>query len=82
MRPGGFGPWRPSWALERLPGLGAPLLGMMGAQPEPMGWGTTPEMIEDYLPSGALVVPFPETGHFIHIEQPREVADLALDFLS
>jgi pimeloyl-ACP methyl ester carboxylesterase len=82
MRPGGFGPWRPSWALERLPGLGAPMLGMMGLQTEPMGWGTTPDMIEPYLPAGARVVPFEDSGHFIHIEQPQRVADLTLDFLA
>jgi pimeloyl-ACP methyl ester carboxylesterase len=82
MRPGGFGPWRPSWALERLPGLGAPMLGMTGGQPEPMGWGTTPEMLAPYLPAGARLVPFEDTGHFIHIEQPERVADLTLEFLA
>jgi pimeloyl-ACP methyl ester carboxylesterase len=82
LRPGGFGPWRPGWALERLPGLGAPMLGMFGLQPEPMGWGTTPELIDPYLPAGARIVPFEDTGHFIHIEQPERVAELMLDFLA
>ena len=82
LRPGGFGPWRPSWALERLPGLGAPMLGMLGLQPEVMGWGTTPEMLRPFLPLGARLEVFPDTGHFIHIEQPREVADMTLEFLA
>jgi pimeloyl-ACP methyl ester carboxylesterase len=82
LRPGGFGPWRPTWSLERLPGLSTPMLGMMGLQPEVMGWGATPEMIRPYLPTGARVEVFEDTGHFIHIEQPRQVADLTLDFLA
>jgi pimeloyl-ACP methyl ester carboxylesterase len=26
-------------------------------------------------------VPFPDSGHFIHVEKPREVADRVLRFL-
>jgi pimeloyl-ACP methyl ester carboxylesterase len=82
MRPGGFGPWRPTWALERLPGLAAPMLGLMGLQPEIMGWGAKPEMVQPYFPPGARLEVFEDTGHFIHIEQPTRVADLVLEFLS
>ncbi len=35
-----------------------------------------------YLPPGAVFVPLEGVGHFVHIEQPRVVADLVLDFLS
>jgi pimeloyl-ACP methyl ester carboxylesterase len=82
MRFGGFGPWRPEWALERLPGLSAPLLAVFATVPEPMGMGTTPETVARYLPPGARVEIFEDTGHFIHIEQPQRVADLVLGFLS
>ena len=40
MRMGGFGPWRPEWSMERLSGLGMPLLALLAGEPEPMGWGT------------------------------------------
>jgi pimeloyl-ACP methyl ester carboxylesterase len=78
---GGFAPWRPDWALERLPGLPVPLLGIIGLVAEDMGWGTTTESLVPYLPPGARLEPFSDSGHFVHIEQPRRVADLVLDFL-
>ena len=79
---GGFGPWRHAWALGALPSLGVPLLGMLGLVEERMGWGTRPEHLEPYLPPGARLVALEDTGHFVHIESPREVADLVLEFLS
>jgi pimeloyl-ACP methyl ester carboxylesterase len=81
MRLGGFGPWRPEWSMTRLPGLGMPLLAVLGLQPEPMGWGTQPEDIRPNLPPGARLETLEDVGHFVHIEQPRRVADLVLDFL-
>ncbi len=81
MRLGGFGPWRPEWALARLPGLSMPLLAMLGRQPEVMGWGTQPEDIVPRLPAAGRLECFDDTGHFVHIEQPHRVAELALDFL-
>ena len=82
LRPGGFGPWRPDWTLGRLPGLSVPLLGLLATVSEPMGWDTTPEILRPFLPPEARIVSWPETGHFIHIERPREVADLVLEFLA
>jgi pimeloyl-ACP methyl ester carboxylesterase len=82
LRFGGFGPWRPDWHLERLPGLPVPLLGILGRIPEEMGWGTTAESLRRHLPPEAEIVEFADTGHFVHIEKPREVADLVLRFLA
>jgi pimeloyl-ACP methyl ester carboxylesterase len=82
MRFGGFGPWRPEWSLLRMPGLGMPFLGVLGGVKEEMGWGTSPDDVVPYLPPGADFVPLPDAGHFVHIEQPRVVADLVLEHLS
>jgi pimeloyl-ACP methyl ester carboxylesterase len=82
LRFGGFGPWRPEWTLLRLPGLAVPLLGFLASVSEPMGWDTTEEILRPHLPEDALVVTLPDTGHFIHIERPREVAERALAFLA
>jgi pimeloyl-ACP methyl ester carboxylesterase len=82
IRMGGFGPWRPEWSMWRLPALGMPVLAVLGMQPEVMGWGTGPEDVLPYLPPNGRFVQLPDAGHFVHIEQPREVADLVLEFLS
>ncbi|MBW2236024.1 MAG: alpha/beta hydrolase, partial [Deltaproteobacteria bacterium] len=47
-----------------------------------MGWGTSNAALEPYLPRQAEIVEYPKSGHFVHIEHPRGVADLVLDFLS
>jgi pimeloyl-ACP methyl ester carboxylesterase len=82
LRPGGFGPWRPEWTLGRLPGLSVPLLGLLASVNEPMGWDTSEDTLRPFLPPEARIVTFPETGHFIHIERPHEVASLVLEFLA
>lgn len=81
MRFGGFGPWRPEWALHRMRGLDVPFLGVLGLVYEEMGWGTTPGDIEAFLPPGGRLVPLEDTGHFVHIERPDLVAGLVLEFL-
>jgi len=35
-----------------------------------------------YLPPGARFQVLEDVGHFVHIEQPRRIADLVLEFLS
>lgn len=81
LRFGGFGPFRPEWSLERLPGLSVPLLGVLSTIEEPMGWGTALADVEPHLPAGARVLEMADTGHFVHIERPQAVADLVLEFL-
>ena len=81
MRFGGFGPHRPQWTLDRLPGLAPPLLAFLGLAPEPMGWGTTPAELDPYLPPGHILEVYDDVGHFVHVEQPRRVADRVLEFL-
>ena len=82
LRFGGFGPWRPEWVLERLPRFRVPLQVILGGVPEPMGMGATPESVGSYLPAGASLHAFADSGHFVHIEKPQEVAKLVLGFLS
>jgi pimeloyl-ACP methyl ester carboxylesterase len=81
LRFGGFGPWRPDWALERLPALSVPLLGILAGIQEPMGWSTTLEIVSPYLPRDARIEVSSATGHFVHIERPQETADRVLEFL-
>ena len=82
MRMGGFGPWRPSWSLDGLPGLPMPFLGLLGLELEQMGWGTVPADLEGFLPRHGHLETFDGVGHFIHIERPVETANVVLEFLS
>jgi pimeloyl-ACP methyl ester carboxylesterase len=82
MRMGGFGPWRPEWALMRLPGMAMPFLGLLVSELEEMGWGSVPDLVTPYLPPGGRCELLEGMGHFAHIEQPRFVADLVLDFVA
>jgi pimeloyl-ACP methyl ester carboxylesterase len=82
MRMGGFGPWRPSWSLDGLPGLPMPFLGLLGLELEAMAWGTVPQDLVGHLPRGGHLETFADTGHFIHIEQPVQTANIILEFLS
>ena len=50
--------------------------------PEAMGWETREKDLAPYLPRRAEVVSFEQSGHFVHIEFPDEVAGLVTDFLA
>ncbi|CAN5571987.1 hypothetical protein BH18ACT1_BH18ACT1_13180 [soil metagenome] len=82
LRFGGFGPWRPEWSLLRMPGIGVPFLGVMGLQPEAMGWGTTPEGVRPYLPPGARLEVLADAGHFVHVAQHEVVAGVVLELVA
>jgi pimeloyl-ACP methyl ester carboxylesterase len=82
LRFGGFGPWRHTWSLAAMHALSMPVLVVIGTEPEEMGWGITPDQLQPFLPASARIEVFDQTGHFVHIEKPREVADMVLDFLS
>lgn len=81
LRFGGFGPFRPEWGMERAPGIGVPVMGVLGLELEEMGWGARPEDVTPYLPPGAEFHALEGVGHFVHIEQPRLVAELVVQFL-
>lgn len=82
LRMGGFGPWRPRWSMNRLASIGVPFMGVLGMELELMGWGTQPEDVTPWLPPISRFELLDGVGHFVHIEQPRLVADLIVDFLS
>lgn len=78
----GCGPWRPDWLAHGFARLQAPLLAIHGSEND--SWGPLPEAIlgprlahvrrlERATVSGA--------GHFVHMERPRETAQVILDYL-
>jgi pimeloyl-ACP methyl ester carboxylesterase len=81
MRPGGFGPWRPEWALHSLAALPMPFFGILGSEDEPMGWGTKLSELTVSLPRHGRVEQMEGVGHFVHIERPGLVAQRTLEFL-
>jgi pimeloyl-ACP methyl ester carboxylesterase len=82
LRFGGFGPWRPEWSMMRLPEVAAPVLAVLGMEPEMLGWGTRPEDVEPNLPPGGKLVHLDGVGHFVHVEQPGLIAELVLEHLA
>ena len=81
LRFGPSGAWSPHWAIPRLRGLHVPFLGIIGTIEEEMGWGTTPDEALPILPDGAEFHALANTGHFVHIERPEDVAEIVVDFL-
>ncbi|MEZ5321302.1 MAG: alpha/beta hydrolase [Microthrixaceae bacterium] len=81
LRMGGFGPWRPEWVMQRMPGLSMPFLAVLGSETEVMGWGTRPEDVLAHLPDDGRLEVIEGAGHFMHIEQPQAMADLIGEFV-
>ncbi len=76
------GPWRPEWGLRGLADIRVPMMVILGKINEPMGWGTDPAEVPQYLPPGTPVEVWDDCGHFVHIEHPDRAADRTLAFLS
>jgi pimeloyl-ACP methyl ester carboxylesterase len=78
----GVGPWNPDWIAPSWRSLRAPMLALIGSEPDT--WGPLPEEI---LAARLAHVPRLQrgvvagAGHFMHIEQPERTAALVLDFL-
>jgi pimeloyl-ACP methyl ester carboxylesterase len=68
--------------MARFASLPVPLLGILATESEPMGWDTHPDEVRPYLPSGARMMALAGVGHFVHIEQPEQVAELVLEFVA
>jgi pimeloyl-ACP methyl ester carboxylesterase len=77
-----FGPFKPRWIAPAWRHVRAPVLAVIGSEPDT--WGPIPEpmrrerlghlrRVEHAVVEGA--------GHFTHMERPRETAELVLGFL-
>jgi pimeloyl-ACP methyl ester carboxylesterase len=79
---GGFGPFKPEWIGPSWQRLRAPLLAVIGSEPDT--WGPLPEPL---LRERLAHVPRLEratiqgAGHFAHMERPQETAALILSWL-
>jgi pimeloyl-ACP methyl ester carboxylesterase len=78
----GTGPWKPEWIGPGWRSLRAPMLALIGSEPDT--WGPLPEELlaerlahVSHLQRGVVE----GGGHFMHIEQPERTARLILDFL-
>ncbi len=79
---GGFGPWNPQWIGPSWKRLRVPMLAVTGSVPDT--WGPLPEEVLsrrlEYVAQFERAV-VRGSGHFVHMEHPREMADLLLDYL-
>jgi pimeloyl-ACP methyl ester carboxylesterase len=78
---GGFGPWRPEWIGPSWRALRVPMLAVVGTEPD------TWQLPEPIAAERLAYVPQLErasvagAGHFVHMERPRQTADLLLGYL-
>ena len=85
LRPAGVarrGPFRPEWIAPGWRRLRAPMLAVIGSEPDT--WGPLTEALLAERLSHVPVLTratVQDAGHFMHIEKPRETAELILDFL-
>lgn len=79
----GFVPLRPELSLFATAGLSMPFLAVLGDVFEPeMDTGTSPEHVTPYLPPQGQLAVLGDTGHFVHVERPTQVAALLAEFLT
>ena len=78
---GGFGPWRPEWIGPSWQGLRVPMLAIVGTEPDI--WRLPEAVVSERLAFVPEVVraAVAGAGHFVHMERPRETADVLLGFL-
>ncbi len=77
----GFGPWRPEWIGPGWKGLRVPMLAIVGSEPD--SWRLPEAVVAErlaHVPDLARAA-VPGAGHFVHMERPRETAELLLGFL-
>ena len=78
----GAGPFRPDWIAPGWSRIRAPMLAVIGSEPDT--WGPLPEaMLAERLSNVPVLTraTVQGAGHFMHIEKPRETAELVLRFL-
>jgi len=80
---GGFGPFKPEWIGLGWRRLKAPLLAVVGSEPD--SWGPLPEsLLQERLGHVPRLerVTVQGAGHFVHMERPAETAELVLGWLA
>ncbi len=68
-------------SLALLPHVPCPMLGLRAGVDEAIGGQPSIETLRDVLPATARLEVLDGLGHFAHVEDPRRVAALVLDFL-
>jgi pimeloyl-ACP methyl ester carboxylesterase len=77
----GFGPWRPEWVGPGWKRLRVPMLAVVGSEPDT--WRISDTVIAErlaHVPELARAT-VAGAGHFVHMERPRETADVLLGAL-
>ena len=78
----GFGPWKPEWIAPSWAAVRAPILALAGTEPDFFG-PASDALLDERLAhiKDVTRARVAGTGHFVHMEQPAQVARLVLDFL-
>jgi pimeloyl-ACP methyl ester carboxylesterase len=79
----GFGPWKPEWIAPTWAHVRAPMLAIVGTEPDFFGPASDAQLDERLAHVKDVArVRVPGTGHFVHMEQPEQTARLVLDFVA